>query len=1716
MSSFDTLVASSVTAINVAAASLSATALQAGTATAEYYYGNGSRLTGIVTTTTDAGALTQGTLNNARLPAAIATDTVTARAFFGDGAGLTGVATANATSLTTGTLNNARLDPNVTVTGTVTADKFVGNGSRLTGIVAQAVVGDAGALVGTLSNARLPADVVVANKITANAVAANAITTTGDANVGGYVLNSYFQRAMVNQAMQTHYNAEIIRSMGSSGLCSLRAYRTDMSLLPGQPAREFHVRQLHPIAQTIHSHPENEGVLGLAEIACIVNGFYIRTQHNDPRVLDASNNMLIAPPVPAAVLAKPTGVSYDRDRVTNVFDTVNDTQARYISTFFTNPAGFRSAEARLDMLYFEVWLEDASGSDTLTTAQESSRHYDLSNTLVAALKRVLEQTTPGGKDTSENVSFKSGLTVDIGTDGRPKFCAVNFRIRAATVGTMEDRTAKDNWSDIDDPPEMVLSTVSVAFGGTHGHEVPEIAYDDTFDGTTRVLDYLLADSDNRVYIESRYNSATVEGRHSHLQEVSWNGRTFVLRDAGAGSSGSDGSLLPTPFLATNADATKVTSATNAIYAPIVTRYRTFEGVWVGNGTDPAVEWTNFNTTSGTAKDNTRPHTHGFAVTVLDSRFPYDPFKAANGILDDTNRFALLRDEELLLPGESWEDFAASSRARFGMDAADYRSMVGRVWGLDGIDAAPLYDTFNVNTFTLTGRPLNMARYNRAYGLPTADASGRTAAPRGFNDPHLNVARTTNPLVVGGYTYMIPLELVCRTPLESWNPYDVVPSTGTTMFLSKTAGVGAGYAAVRGVILPAGATFPLGTGYTSVPVVTVTPGNGNGVGARITAVVAGGKITAFTVVSGGGGYITPPTITITGGGGSFAGTLAVDVNAAAPVVRFVGGRGSGQKTSDQTDATATATVTSTGTLTLAVTGTGAGYVRSPQVVFEGGSGAVRLGEVNAYITGTTGTTGPRPAGDGYTSIIRVNGVPLGTGYATPPDVVFTPTNGGVGAKATAVVTGGVVTAINVTAAGTGYRAPPIVTLSNGGGTYTGTLTAVVRDPWTLSHPVNDNAGSTGGHYITPAGLIDQVKTDAADTTSGAARWVRGRDGNAYPMATSGPVAGRDMGAYTYPSGEPLTKAVKLRYPIAPVWMDSSQSSVRLRATNAVAQTTRAGVTALRRAVPAATAGVIERALESTWIASDTAFSYMDAAWSPELQLFAAVGTAGSVAWSADGLAWTRTAVGTATWIAVTWSADLAVFVAISASAAIASTDGKTWKSTALPASQLAGGGALTAVAAGMGGVTAVTTTSATQYVLLATANAATIAVPVIGAPTAGGYAITASSDAANAYMVTDANPTTYWANAAYTGSNFRYDGAATTVVRGVGAVSGEYLQLDMPAPARVTQYAIGAPAPNNAPVAWVLAGSNDGVEWTRLDARASNVFIAPTYVPPPGVACSRLRLIVTQAMGASALRVAEWGVTVQPEVLSWRAARVPTRTLRGVAYSPELRMWVATTISYMAFSGDALVWTLTPTFGAAWNSVAWSPLLGMFAAVTAGPRVITSTDGRTWIMRLLSGPSSDNYTAWDRIIWAAELGAFVATGPYTPYNAGKLLISQDGLVWRTIQGPPASRFRAVAWSPELSVMTAVSDVGTPRVAATAPIAPASKSTLMVSPAQVRYAANTLAVTGGVAANTLTLSPGASQTPVANGSMTFEFTSNTAVTIRARGSDGVLRSAVLPLA
>jgi len=196
------------------------------------------------------------------------------------------------------------------------------------------------------------------------------------------------------------------------------------------------------------------------------------------------------------------------------------------------------------------------------------------------------------------------------------------------------------------------------------------------------------------------------------------------------------------------------------------------------------------------------HQHPVAV-IADSngRLPYNEAKAVAGTIDNTNRFKLVRDLRSRAHQSSWANLAKSRMARF--ECADLLALCEKLPGLEG-DGAVLEESYTqyglndvLDAHNGAGR-LNAARYNRRYKFNRGDASGRVAANRGFNDPTLFVAKTSHPRVVGGFSWMIPLELILRTPRENWNPYSLPTGDYAALKAEEAAGHGTQAKPFRGV------------------------------------------------------------------------------------------------------------------------------------------------------------------------------------------------------------------------------------------------------------------------------------------------------------------------------------------------------------------------------------------------------------------------------------------------------------------------------------------------------------------------------------------------------------------------------------------------------------------------------------------------------------------------------------------------------------------------------------------------------------------------------------------------------------------------------------------------------------------------------------------------------------------------------------------------------
>lgn len=202
----------------------------------------------------------------------------------------------------------------------------------------------------------------------------------------------------------------------------------------------------------------------------------------------------------------------------------------------------------------------------------------------------------------------------------------------------------------------------------------------------------------------------------------------------------------------------------------------------------------------------------------------------------------------------------------------------------------------------------------------------------------------------------------------------------------------------------------GTGYTSVPTVTVT---GNATGAAKLAVenlnvtAAGTGYTAqpsivFSNPTSGAidraqGYVTMSleTITVTAGGSGYTNGSP----SASTVVTISGGGGSG--------ATATANVVGGVVTGINITNAGTGYTSAPKITINGNGSGAQATNVTMTVTG-------------------INLTDPGSNYTSFPTITFS------SGSATAAVTSMKVSGIDITDQGSGYAANPTVTISGGGG------------------------------------------------------------------------------------------------------------------------------------------------------------------------------------------------------------------------------------------------------------------------------------------------------------------------------------------------------------------------------------------------------------------------------------------------------------------------------------------------------------------------------------------------------------------------------------------------------------------------------------------------------------------------------------------------------------
>lgn len=160
------------------------------------------------------------------------------------------------------------------------------------------------------------------------------------------------------------------------------------------------------------------------------------------------------------------------------------------------------------------------------------------------------------------------------------------------------------------------------------------------------------------------------------------------------------------------------------------------------------------------------------------------------------------------------------------------------------------------------------------------------------------------------------------------------------------------------------------------------------------------------------------------------------------------------------------------------------------------------------------------------------------------------------------------------------------------------------------------------------------------------------------------------------------------------------------------------------------------------------------------------------------------------------------------------------------------------------------------------------------------------------------------------------------------------------------------------------------------------------------------------------------VITSPSGSAWTEITSPfPRSWLSICAGPGKFLAISPTHSMIGEGGTTWTEHALGSESGQWNSVAYSPTLGIYLAVGGSSsgtfEYLTSPNGLEWTRRNGAVPLGT------KVIWNDQLGVFVVTGQATQNFA----ISADGLTWEYGLPPftdlsNASDVMSIAWSPTL--------------------------------------------------------------------------------------------------
>lgn len=254
-----------------------------------------------------------------------------------------------------------------------------------------------------------------------------------------YPLANLVETDWVAESSQFEYLAEIMRGFGQSGVFGSRQY--------GAAGTEAFNRTFDGAyaAINLHNHPNLLATAGLGEIAAMINGYYVRTRHNDYRLRGAVPGEYlamadVAPPAAPASVDAAVGMPAKVAEMTEYFRAFaeRDTSIRDYRPHF-----------RLNLSVLEIWPELLT--DDVTDTFESFRHLEEINGYRDLLSRTLMTGATGYSGRNENGSFIPSSVRQVMKNGKPQYVAWRYRISVADVGSVGDYPLEQLMTAVDLP-----------------------------------------------------------------------------------------------------------------------------------------------------------------------------------------------------------------------------------------------------------------------------------------------------------------------------------------------------------------------------------------------------------------------------------------------------------------------------------------------------------------------------------------------------------------------------------------------------------------------------------------------------------------------------------------------------------------------------------------------------------------------------------------------------------------------------------------------------------------------------------------------------------------------------------------------------------------------------------------------------------------------------------------------------------------------------------------------------------------------------------------------------------------------------------------------------------------------------------------------------------------------------------------------------------------